>query len=366
LHLLLHRAIKNAGDFLIHERATRLLQAFRPDVRLVSAPGWLSLDEEFPAEALAEFDSIIICGGPGYQDRLESRVYPLLGRSPLPVPVVLLALGTYLFPGAPSQVTGHRFHPRTLAVLATAGAAPSHLGARDVLTERLLRAQGLDRVLMTGDPAWYDLDTIDQSMPRLGAVRSVAFTPPASRLFDLQAELLMRSLATRFEDARGTVVFHRGEQPHYAALADAVGWDTIDIQGSSRGLAIYDRTDVHVGYRLHAHLYSLSHARPTYLVAEDSRSRGALQTLGSLGVDPLVRRDRSWRAMRATRSAIERAPFPRRLADLARAAMLPDISPAVIGQLEADVTARFERHEHARQVIRSTLPVMRQMIESIP
>lgn len=366
MHLLLHRAIKNAGDFLIHERAVRLLQAFRPDMTLVSAPGWRSLEEEFSAEALAEFDSIIICGGPGYQDRLESRIYPLLGRSPLPVPVVLLALGTYLFPGSPSQVTGYRFHPRTLNVLADAGSAPRHLGARDVLTERLLRAQGLQRVLMTGDPAWYDLGMLDQPMPRLGGIRSLAFTPPASRLFDLQAAQLLRALSRQFAGVRGTVVFHRGVQGKYAALADEVGWEAVDIQGSSEGLAIYDQTDVHVGYRLHAHLYSLGRARPTYLVAEDSRSRGALETLGALGVDPLARLDGSWRVMRAVRSAVDRAPLPRRLADAARASVLPDVSGVVIGQLESDVAAGFERHEEARQVIRTTLPVMRQMIESIP
>ena len=40
-----------------------------------------------------------------------------------------------------------------------------------------------------------------------------------------------------------------------------------------------------MGYRVHAHLYCLSHATPSYLIAEDTRGLGVLETLGPLGVD---------------------------------------------------------------------------------
>lgn len=365
MHLLLHRAIKNAGDFLIHERAVRLIESFRPDVTLYSAPGWRPLHDQFSALQLAEFESIIICGGPGYQNHLESRIYALQ-QAPATVPVVLLALGTYLFPGVPSQVASYRFHEQTLRLLAQAGTAPRYLGARDVLTERFLRARGLQRVLMTGDPAWYDLETLHRRMPRMSDVGSIAFTPPASPLFDLQAGQLLRALARRYSHAKGVVVFHRGVQPHYAAVAAELGWACRDIQGSSNGFAIYDQTDVHVGYRLHAHLYCLSHARPSFLVAEDSRSRGALETLGMLGVDPLAAHATSWRAMRALRSAVERAPVPRRVSDLARAAVLADISDEITSQIEVGVADGFQGHERARDVIRATMPTMREMVEAIP
>jgi hypothetical protein len=42
--------------------------------------------------------------------------------------------------------------------------------------------------------------------------------------------------------------------------------------------------DLHVGYRVHTNIYFLSHRKPSILIAEDSRGKGLLDTLGGVGV----------------------------------------------------------------------------------
>ncbi|MEX0626930.1 MAG: polysaccharide pyruvyl transferase family protein [Chloroflexota bacterium] len=369
--LLLHRAIRNAGDFLIFDRAVKLFRAFRPTAKLVVAKAWLPLTDQFRLVELQAFDAVVVCGGPGYQNGLYPQVYPLADLSRLHSPVVLLALGSYSFPGTPSQLRISRFDGPTRAFLDEVQQRAPYLGARDRLTEELLHVNGISEVLMTGDPAWYDLEHMDKVGPTGSNIRSLAFTPPASAVFAGQALRLMRRLAKELPRSRGTVVFHRGLQRRYAAEAGRLGWSIEDISGSLDGFQFYDSVDLHVGYRVHAHLYCLSHALRSYLIAEDSRGIGALQTLGPLGVDPLTRHDRSWRPLQRVRLVagnLARLPGPvsDRLLEVLAPAVTAEIGDELMAQLALDQSGSWQRLRQARETMRLTLPVMRTMIESIP
>ena len=133
---------------------------------------------------------------------------------------------------------------------------------------------------------------------------------------------------------------------------------------------VFDEAGCHVGYRVHAHLYCLSHATPSYLVAEDSRGLGVHETLGRLGVEGMgsgggALATTVWSAM--PRLGSQRTRITRRFGSLAsRMAHLVDVGPELLGQLEADRKVAHARHAQAKQEIRATLPAMEGMLDAIP
>ena len=56
--------------------------------------------------------------------------------------------------------------------------------------------------------------------------------------------------------------------------------DIIDISHSADGFSIYDDCDLHIGFRVHAHIYCLSMRKRSVLIEEDGRGAGVNQILG--------------------------------------------------------------------------------------
>ena len=368
--LLLHRALRNAGDALIFERARALIGSRHPDAILDTAEAWRPLLEQVPADRLGRYRAIVVCGGPGYAPGMAGR-YPIGRLEDLP-PLVLLALGSGIAPGTDSQLASFHFADADRRFLDTVLARAAFIGARDPLTAELLARSGIERVLMTGDPAWYDLERIEAPVRIPATIHDIALTPPANPAAFRQAQRLFRALAAARPEAAIRVVHHRGVQRPFAALADRLGWENVDITGSAEGFEVYDRSDLHVGYRVHAHLYAVSRGTLSYLVAEDSRGIGMLRAMPGLGI-PGFQTDRDLSPLRLR--ALELLP---RIANAHRRSTswlgariggvvgLPDIAEDLVARIAADQAAGFPAQVAARGVIRATLPTMQHMIDSLP
>ena len=61
---------------------------------------------------------------------------------------------------------------------------------------------------------------------------------------------------------------------------DKLGVKTVDISGSAKAFSVYDDCDLHIGYRVHAHIYNLSQRNISLLIEEDGRGAGVNQALG--------------------------------------------------------------------------------------
>jgi hypothetical protein len=366
--LLLRRAIRNAGDHLIFERARRLIEAFRPGAQIDSADAARPLAEQIASGDLRSYRAAIIAGGPGYAPGLN-RTYPLGPLDQLP-PVVMLALGSYVIPGTADQLKSVRFEPADRTFLDGVLERTPMLGARDPVTTEILRSNGYDRVLMTGDPAWYDLTRLGQDPIVPAKVARVAITPPANPVYFRQAVRLFEALAVDRPDASITVVHHRGAQIPFERLARKHNWQSREISGSADGFAVYDDVDLHVGYRVHAHLYATSRGVLSYLVAEDSRGSGATEGLGGLGFQGF---GSGWGGLhRFAMAALPRCANPIRPGlwrvgvPTSRLLHAPDVSTPVVERIRADERDGFPGHYQARERIRSTLPSMQRMIASLP
>ncbi|MCR5176340.1 MAG: hypothetical protein K6C05_05760, partial [Anaerovibrio sp.] len=53
-----------------------------------------------------------------------------------------------------------------------------------------------------------------------------------------------------------------------------------DLSGSDVGFENYNDADLHIGFRVHSHIYSLSRRIPSILIEEDLRGYGINETLG--------------------------------------------------------------------------------------
>jgi hypothetical protein len=71
-----------------------------------------------------------------------------------------------------------------------------------------------------------------------------------------------------------------------AEYARARGFQVFAARSPEEAQAFYNGCDLHVGSRLHAHLYFLSQAKRSFLSAVDGRSAGMARTLGFPLCDP--------------------------------------------------------------------------------
>jgi hypothetical protein len=368
-YLVLHRALRNAGDFLIRQRATELVRSARPRAELVDGEAWRPLEEQFSPDRLDAFDAIVICGGPGFQRRMHPDIYPLMSLDRMRPPLILLSMGSFFFPADRESIASHRLDAETVAFLRWVSARVPMISTRDQLSADLLAREGIGGATMTGDVAWYAPTAAPRPVP--SAIEHVTFTPPANPLFFRDGIDLLRAIRRYAPTAELSVVFHRDRQEPFERAARAVGAATIDISGSVEGFRHYDASSLHIGYRLHAHLYCLSMNIVSYLVAEDSRGVGALQTLGNLGVDPFRKR-RANAALRRIWSALPRVGNPSRRATRPiglAATMLfryGDPSPRLMAQLDQDISDGFARHRAVQGQIAGTRSTMNRALQMLP
>lgn len=341
--LVLHGAKANAGDFLIRDRGLAILRHLLPGQELAVHPRWERVDEALFDEA----DAVVLCGGPGLAPSFYPRVFPLVRRlEEHSTPVLPLALGwSGVFASRPDRF----FTERSVRALREIHSRIGWSGVRDDLSLALLESIAVGEVRRTGCVAWYDPDTLGQPFQPPAAIKRVIFTPPAKRRPSGLRETvaLLRVLRARYREAERLCVFHRGmrkrkevaaetstaERRATATAARALGFRVVDASGESDFVDSYREADLHVGYRVHAHLAMLSFRRPTLLVAEDGRGEGQAVTLHD----------------------------PHRLR-----AGAPGLAESLDAALAREEGGGFAATARAIEEIEATWPVMRATVEQLP
>lgn len=304
MYTLLYAALKNMGDFLIYERAKALLRHHKEPT-----DGFLELHStreplDNDLDRINGTKAVIICGGPGILRNAYPGRYPLVSNlDDIKVPIIMLGSGWFGVPGDDATLAQYGFTRSTIQFFDRIKQQGHSIGVRDHLTERALRNNGVTNVTMTGCPAWYDLEFLDEDFHAPSAINTIAFTPPARSLFHGQAVEIMRMLRRRFPNARLICSFHRGisedaqtpaEEAQWlgvlAQTAEELDFDIVDTSyGIEKATTLYADCDLHVGYRVHGHLLFLGRRKPSFLIHEDGRGRGASEALGLPGIQGWTR-----------------------------------------------------------------------------
>ncbi|MEY4367626.1 MAG: hypothetical protein RLZ28_1041 [Actinomycetota bacterium] len=285
-------AFRNSGDYLIGHRARALLREF-VDAEVLDQ-NRLAID----AESYKNFDAaraLILCGGPAYQPLIFPKIYPL-DMKRIETKIVPMGLG---WKGNLSQTPEDFKFPEPAEKFIREVHDNIKLSSvRDHVTLSILNGMGLKNVSMTGCPAWYDLEFISKDFTYRANPKRIVFSLPAKPQPETFGTLAW--LSDRFPNAEKYLALHHGWRPsksekgnamrnwHFqvAAFGAIRGFKTVSIaDGLDKMLELYGGADLHVGFRVHAHLLMLSQRRASILIAEDSRGVGQI---ASLGGEPLL------------------------------------------------------------------------------
>ena len=326
-------AFRNSGDYLIGHRGRALLRKY-VDAEVVDLNRLAVKDSDY--SMLNQARAIVLCGGPAYQSQIYPKIYPLKVDE-LTTKIVPMGLGwkgnlaqqpeDFKFP-EPAENFIRKIHSNIKLS-----------SVRDDITLGILNSMGLKNVSMTGCPAWYDLEYIDRDYGFVANPKKIVFSLPAKPQPDTFG--IIDWLAKEFPRAERVMALHHGWRPSKSEKGNAMrnwhlrvaafgalrGWRTASIaDGLDRMLKLYETSDLHVGFRVHAHLLSLSQRRASLLIAEDSRGVGQVESLGGsallAGAGPQATID-ALRAHMDTRGSgitqsvqVMQATFPRMVAFL--------------------------------------------------
>lgn len=280
-------AFKNSGDYLIGHRARALL-ANHTDHEIVDLNRKELTDHSY--ELINSAKALLLTGGPAYQKKIFPDIYPLdLDR--IKVPIVPYGLG---WKGGLNQAPADfKFEQQAEQFVKGIHESGYFSSARDHQTVGILNRLGIDNALMTGCPAWYDEEKLAHDYePR--EVRQLVFSMPA--VPQEHVEPLLRYLAKKYPKAKKFIAFNAGYKStrskdrakftrwNYQMIlrAKLLGFSPVSFESDfAKFQAVMGETDLHLGFRVHSHIFSLSQRIATALIAEDSRGISQLEALNA-------------------------------------------------------------------------------------
>jgi hypothetical protein len=281
-------AYRNCGDHLIGMRARALLRSYVED-DIITLDRKALTEDHYALFKRAR--AVVLCGGPAYQREMYPKVYAL-ERERVKAPIRPLGLG-WKSPAGKSPAS-FKFGSEAAAFINDIHARIPFSSARDPLTVEVLSHAGVKNVSMTGCPAWYDLARVERDYAHCVDVGRLVMSMPA--IMQPGVVELLAWLTQRFPKARRVVSFHHGLAPsstgkgretgrEFVAFAREAKRQDWEIRGLASSLAqmerLYGETDLHIGYRVHAHLFCLSRRTASILISEDTRGVGQCRALGA-------------------------------------------------------------------------------------
>ena len=290
MYTLLYGAKKNVGDFLILDRAIKLFNYFLPDEELNLVKRWLPIDDQL--ERINKSKAVILCGGPAYQVDFYPGIYPFSkDLNDIKVPIIPFGLG-WFSEYADQTPTNFNFSNYSKLMIEKVHENCRVSSTRDVYTSKVLEEMNIHNFLMTGCPAWYDLEYMDEKFQSISEVKNIVVTTAQNPTFHEQNIEIIRETARIFPDSKKYLTFHRGiladSETHQlesnnllklVKVGEDLGYEIKDVSYDVEKIDFYKKCDLHIGYRLHAHIYFLSIRKPTFLIHEDSRGKGFSETL---------------------------------------------------------------------------------------
>lgn len=377
-YVLLTGAKNNAGDFLIGQRAKELFAWLRPDRTLVEYDRWQPLTEE-QLSVVNDSRALILTGGPALQSNMYPGVYPLVeDLDRIKVPIIAMAIG-WKSPYSSWEATHHypltESTKRLLARIESSGYLSS---VRDYHTLNVFYAHGFRNVLMTGCAALYCRPHIGTAFVAPEEIRQVSFSLGVSFFKSRQRDEVNKKLILQLQealpDAQLTVVFHHStnekvyqntHNPNMKLLKAQVeliqwlgqqGIAHVDVSGGvEKMVEHYSACDLHIGYRVHAHIFMASISRPTLLIAEDGRGTALKDVIGGVVFDGCLKE------ATLPERVLKRLGFTR--PNVMESAFLTD---DIINQVHYEIKREFLRISLQRTAIDKHLRLMKIYLEQLP
>lgn len=283
--IILSGAYINAGDFLIVDRTKKILQNIYSNCELIEYPRNISLDDKL--NEINKSDALIIAGGPAYKtDMYPSTIKLVSNLDEIKTKILTIGVGWYGKDTTNECVYSYEFSDSSKKLLNKIS-LNTNLACRDWYSVKVLQNNGFLNTKMTGCPAWYNLDKVEQTTLRENInfeFKKICISDPANDINFSQCMKLINFIKNKFPNSQINFILHRnennGKYDNLINFCNENKISIIDITGSVEKFSIYDDCDLHIGYRVHAHIYNLSNRNISILIEEDGRGTGVDEALG--------------------------------------------------------------------------------------
>ncbi len=297
----------NAGDFLIKYRAKQLFSALKEEREIIDMNAWEAFDTQ-KLKTVNDSKALILLGGPSLQKNMRPDIYKMTDNlDDITVPIISMGIGWKSMNGEWRDTYTYPLREESISLLERIEQSGYLSSVRDYHTLNSIRFKGFDHFIMTGCPAYYDLERLGESyqerrIQKVAFSLGVSFISSRSMLQQMQEAILR--CKTYFDKQAFTVVFHHSldeerfmathgaSQKHnekhraFASWLEAEGIDYKDVSGSAENLMdFYADIDLHIGYRVHAHIFMNSINRLSILIGEDGRAKAVKDVIGGIVLD---------------------------------------------------------------------------------
>lgn len=298
--LIAGRPYSNGGDFLIYDRIVRTLKRAYPEA---SVELNLDNDAQFQIEKLNEYDAIVTGGGGAqYAEAYVRTSFFYQHIDEIMVPIHYMGTGLYGADGEDATIYEYPYSEEMIAYFHKVVERGGQLASRDWTVDTVLRNSGVKGVIMAGCPAWYNLELLDK--PEDDVIFQGGFAGRTVKTIAVsnhgltknaqdhdkklsQIEGVITFLQGKFPDAKLLLTFNDGYLTKYSKnynltlkeWAGEHGVTCVDLSGAAEKFKELDGIDMHVGFRVHTHIYCVSRMIPSLLIEEDIRGYGMNETL---------------------------------------------------------------------------------------
>lgn len=286
---VLHGAISNGGDFLIFERGKKLLEEFLND-------NFELIYKKRNEQICGKYDGLIILGGPLITRKIHKQsknIYKYIKEIKKDIPIFCIGLGI-----SGKRVDSYKNYfldEESINFWKYVYKSSKTFSVRDKITQSVLEEYNI-KTTLTGCPALFNLNILKEgkkeTIENNKKITKIAITIPnislppifsslSSFLLTLYFIILMRK---EFNEKDLGLFFQHHinsfSMKIIQKLASAFGIKTYDISGKSLEFTPeLDKYDVHIGTRLHSHIYFLSSGKPSFLLNVDNRTEAFLKTI---------------------------------------------------------------------------------------
>jgi hypothetical protein len=285
--------ITNAGDYLVRRGVEELLKYF--DIMYDKCYA-----EDFSLNEIQKYSALIIGGGPQYSNRLYKndsyKVYNVYKE--IQIPIFFEGAGIYNSTCLPNDIFSNCFIDEMIEFYKYIDCNGGGYGCRDYISQTILKKNGLLNGNMIGCPAWFSKDDL-----QLEGIRpNVKLKPEKIIVSDAGITKLEKNQVTKaqqtievieflkdkFKSAKIIFSYNNGIHTRYSSKCNNIvkeylekeKIDYYNMENNEDMFAIYDDCDLHIGFRLHSHIYCMRKHIPSILIEEDARGYGFNDTVG--------------------------------------------------------------------------------------
>lgn len=272
---------KNSGDDLIIGSLIELLNYHakgKIEYKIISiAKSTPGKEKTYSNINIKDYNALLV---PGFRitidgDRILDIRLKYIERAILyNIPIFCIGSSWCVYPGIEEQ-TEYKINPREKAILKYISRDDKNcLNTRDKYTQQFLYNNDI-KCDCIGDLALYDVNKIGKQIYDT-KINKIAISLPHNQYHYNYCSILKHEIENIFDIHVDLITHQYLKYKHDKNI--------VDLSGSYKNLEHYNDYDMHIGFRLHGHLWFLRNRKISFLIAEDGRGWGHLRSFDKLGI----------------------------------------------------------------------------------